>query len=64
MSEEKITIELTAKEAQFLINEVADWWEGGYAGLEEVEHWLPLVNTYLALERAGVKRTRNVGGME
>ena len=64
MSEDKITIELTASEAEWLINEVADWWEMGYSGLEEVEYWLPIVNTYLALERAGVKRTRNTGGME
>jgi len=59
-----VTITLTAKEAAWLIDQLADWWEVGYCGLEELDYWLPLITTYKTLEDAGVKRTRNVGGME
>lgn len=63
MSEEKITIELTAAEAKWLMGQLGDWWEVSYSGLDELELFMPLLTIYQTLRDAGVERPDR-GGME
>jgi hypothetical protein len=53
MNDQTITVTLTKAEADWLANHLAEWWEGAFSGIDEVDYFLPLLTTYKALATAG-----------
>lgn len=48
-----VTPRLTQAEADWLADHLNGWWDVAYGGLDEIEHFLPLLTTYRALISAG-----------
>jgi len=62
MSEETITVTLTKAEADWLANHLAEWWQGAFSGIDEIDYFLPLLTTYKALVTAGAAEYKNEPG--
>jgi hypothetical protein len=62
MNEQTITITLSKADADWLAEFLGDWWQGAYAGIEEVDYFLPILTTYKTLISAGAKKYNNEPG--
>jgi hypothetical protein len=59
MNDETITVTLSKAEADWLADHLAEWWQGAFSGIDEIDYFLPLLTTYKALINAGAAPYKN-----
>ena len=59
MNDHTITLTLTKADADWLAEHLAEWWQGSFSGIDEIDYFLPMLTTYKALITAGAAEYKN-----